>query len=48
MPTNNLDRYAIGNRYYSPKPKRRSYHLARWVALVVLVLAVAMICMTGF
>jgi len=47
MPTNS-DRYAIGNRYYSPKPPRRSYHLGRWVALVVLVLAVALIFTTGF
>ena len=47
MPTN-TDRYAMGNRYYSPKPKRRSYHLARWVALAVLVMAVALIFTTGF
>ena len=47
MPTN-TDRYAIGNYYHSPKPPRRSYHLGRWVALVVLLLAVALIFMAGF
>jgi len=46
MPTNSLDRY--GPRYHSPKRPRRSYHLGRWVALVVLVLAVALIFTTGF